>query len=149
LVEKIDFARPVVRRRKSVLKPPDAIGIGSEIFGLYRDEPSELREAGSWWRPLHITQASMKNAPMNMPGKKPAKKTPTGNLLHLGSISDSEELTPGEVILEVAVELVDVAVCDEVAEELLLDEAPVDVEEVSVLPDLLVSAIRLQMAGPD
>ncbi len=36
LVEKMDFARPVVRRRKSVLKPPlgEPSGMGSEMVGL-------------------------------------------------------------------------------------------------------------------
>ena len=49
LVENMDFARPVVRRRKSVLRPPpDPIGIGSEITGLclYMDEPVEFLELG-------------------------------------------------------------------------------------------------------
>ena len=36
LVEKMDFARPVVRRRKSVLRPPlgEPSGMGSEMVGL-------------------------------------------------------------------------------------------------------------------
>lgn len=33
-MENMDLARPVVRRKKSVLRPPVCKGIGSEIWGL-------------------------------------------------------------------------------------------------------------------
>lgn len=71
-----------------------------------------------------------------------------GNLLHWGSIEDADELTPVVMADEVAAGVLDVAVFDAV-EELLLEDVPVDVEEVSVWPVLLVAAIRLQMGGPD
>lgn len=47
-------------------------------------------------RPERITQASALSAPMNIPGKSPAKKTPAGNLLHLAAGSDLFELIPAE-----------------------------------------------------
>ena len=81
-VENMDLARLVVLRKKSALTPLFDIGIGSEIVGLYEtDEPVESR-FGFRCRPLQITQASIMNAPINIPGNKPARNTPTGNLLH-------------------------------------------------------------------
>lgn len=86
---------------------------------------------------------------MNMPGKNPARNTPIGNLLHLGSIRAAEELTPLVVVADgEAVDLVeaDVFVAD-AAEELLVVELPE--EEASVFPVLLVPVMMLQTGGPD
>jgi hypothetical protein len=88
-----------------------------------------------------MTQASIKNAPIKMPGKKPAKKTPMGNLLHLGATSDAVELTPAEMVgweVEVVV-VVAVEVLGVLLAELEFVEAVV----------LLVSAMMLQIEGPD
>ena len=49
-------------------------------------------------RPERITQASALNAPMNMPGNRPAKKTPAGNVLHLAAGSDLFESIPAEAV---------------------------------------------------
>jgi hypothetical protein len=57
--------------------------MGSEIVGLYEmEEPEELREFGFRCLPLQMTQASIINAPTNIPGNNPARNTPMGNLLH-------------------------------------------------------------------
>ncbi len=83
---------------------------------------------------------------MKIPGKKPAKKTPMGNLLHLGATLDALELTPVEIVgVDVAVEeAVEVLVL--LAPLLLADELE---ELLSVVPDLLVSVMMLQIGGPD
>lgn len=78
----------------------------------------------------------MRKAPINMPGKKPARKTPTGNLLHF-DVGETAELRPVEV---------DVAVAEvEAVED--LDEVDVVDEDVVTLV-LLVLAIRLQTFLP-
>jgi hypothetical protein len=74
---------------------------------------------------------------MNIPGKKPARKTPTGNLLHV-EVWAAEEVRLVESGFDVAVELeVDV---EEAVGELLEEE-----EEV---PFLLVLAMMLQTLFP-
>ena len=93
-------------------------------------------------RPEQMTQASIRKAPMNMPGKKPARKTPTGNLLHVDSAAEDEEFTPVERGVDVAVVLlVDVAVFEAV------EEVADEVVEVEVLffPSMLVLAISWQI----
>lgn len=146
-VENMDFARSVVRRKKSVRRPPDASGMGSEIVGLYMDELVELRELGLRCRPLQMTHASIKKAPMNMPGKKPARKTPTGNLLHVDSVCEAEELRPVVREVDVAAVLVDVAVL--VTVEDVLDEVEDEVEVALVLPTMVVFAISWQTGDED
>jgi hypothetical protein len=108
----------------------------------------ELREVGLRCRPEQITQASIRKAPMNMPGKKPARKTPTGNLLHVDWAAEDDELTPVERGVDVAVVLVvDVAVL-EVVEE-VLDEVDDEDEEVLFLPSRLVFAMSWQTGDCD
>lgn len=82
---------------------------------------------------------------MKMPGKNPARKTPTGNLLHEAPLWSAGELM---FEAEVAVTVLDVpvVVADVVRE--LVEEALVEVsedeDEVSVVPTMLVPLIMLQ-----
>jgi hypothetical protein len=80
-----------------------------------------------------MTQPSIINAPTNMPGKSPAKKTVAGNLLQCAWIEAAAAL---EVFVAVAVELADVVF--EVEVELL------EAGDVSVDPDLLELVKREQ-----
>jgi hypothetical protein len=80
-----------------------------------------------------MTQASMMNAPTNMPGNKPAKKTVAGNLLHRGWREVAAAL---DVFVGVAVGLADEAVL----------EAEVELADADVVPDLLALVRREQTA---
>jgi hypothetical protein len=92
------------------------------------------------------------NAPRNMPGNKPARKTVAGNLLHAFSSCAELVLAPGvavEVELEPEVELFDVEGLEEELEP-CVDDALVPLEElgeagdVSEVPDLLELVSKLQ-----
>jgi hypothetical protein len=126
--ENIDLARSVVLRKKSVRSPLlPAIGIGSEMVGLYvTEEPEEFRELGLRWRPLQMTHASIRNAPKNMPGNRPARKTPIGNLLHCGCVWAADAFAVDELGVEVEMDDVLVPAVEEVlvavADEVVVDE---------------------------
>lgn len=89
----------------------------------------------------------MRKAPRNMPGNRPARKTPIGNLLHWDVVSDADAPAPVNVDVELvrvaeAVEVADVVV-EAVAEELLVFP-----DEPSVFPTMLVSLIMVHSDPP-
>jgi phosphoribosylamine-glycine ligase len=82
-----------------------------------------------------MTQASIRNAPTNKPGKKPARKTAAGNLLYV-----LDELAEALTAVDEGVAEVEVAEAD--AEDVVEEELD---GEVSVLPMMLVFLIMVQI----
>lgn len=109
------------------------------------EDPEELRELGFLCRPLIMTQASIRNAPTNMPGNSPARNTPIGNLLHC-SLAAAVAPTAVELVVEVAVEelVLDVFVADEV----VVEELDAVSEDESVFPTMLVLVIMAHTDVP-